>query len=112
MVPGEAYRPPLPASGKELSFTLPLGPVPPADWQVEATIEVTAPRADAASPAVSVNGGAGAERSAEALENGNRLFTYSIPLGALTGQNKDTITVKADEAINVVRVEVRLHGGN
>ncbi len=42
LVPGDAYRPPLPASGNELSFTLPLGLAPPAEWQVEATIEVLA----------------------------------------------------------------------
>ena len=59
-IPGEVYRPPLPASGKELSFTLPLGPTPPAGWQAEATIELAAPSVGAASPAVSVNGVAGA----------------------------------------------------
>jgi len=110
LVPGETYRPPLPASGKELSFTLPLGPTPPAGWLAEATIEVAAPGGAAVSAIVSVNGVAGTLRGDEAL-NGSRLLTYSIPLEALPGRNTDTITVKAAEAIEVLRVEVRLHGG-
>jgi hypothetical protein len=110
LAPGEAYRPPLPASGNELSFALPLGPTPPAGWQVEATIEVAAPLADA-SPAVNVNAVAGELRDSEALENGNRQLTYSIPLAALPGRNTDAITVKAAAPINVLRVEVRLHPG-
>jgi hypothetical protein len=111
VVPGEQYRAPLPASGRELSFALPLGPTPPAGWQAAATIEVAPWRAGDAPPAVSVSGVAGALRSNEALKNGNRLLTYAIPLSALAGRNKDAVMVKAagDGAIKVVRVEVRLH---
>jgi hypothetical protein len=107
--PGEVYRAPLPASGKELSFILPLGPAPPKGWQAEATIELSAPRAGSVPPALHVNGVVGEPRGDEALENGNRRLTYSIPLDALPGRNNDTITVEAAEAVTVVRVEVRLH---
>ena len=113
VVPGADYRAPLPASGTKLSFGLPLGPTPPAGWRAEATIEVAARNADGAPPAVSVNGVAGELRSNEAMPNGNRLLTYSIPLRALPGVNQDSIMVSAagQDSIKVLRVEVRLHPG-
>ena len=45
------------------------------------------------------------------MPNGNRLLTYSVPLTALPGRNKDTIMVTAtgQHSIKVFRVEVRLH---
>jgi hypothetical protein len=110
-VPGETYQPPLPASGKELSFQLPLGPAPLTDWHVTATIELAAPSADTASPAVSVGGAAGELRREQTLENGNRLLSYSIPVGALPERGSATIMVKANESIKVVRVEIGLDRG-
>jgi len=111
VVPGRAYRPPLPASGKTLSFNLPLGPTPPADWQAKTIIEVAARDIDGGAPAVSVNDVAGKIQSNEAMPNGNRLLTYSVPLSALPGRNKDTIVVTAarQHSIKVFRAEVRLH---
>ena len=113
VVPGQEYRPPLPASGKTRSFDLPLGPTPPAGWQAEAIIEVAARDVDGDDPAISVNGAAGKIRSNEAMPNGNRLLTYSIPLSALPGRHKDTIMVTAggQHSIKVFRVEVRLDPG-
>jgi len=110
VVPGEVYKPPLPASGRSLSFDLPLGPKPPADWQAEAIIEVAPQEGDAAAPAVSVNGVATELRNTEALQNKNRLLTYTVPLSALPGENSDTISITApgDKPIKVLRVEVRL----
>ena len=62
---------------------------------------------------VSVNGVAGRIHSNEAMTNGNRRLTYSVPLNALPGRNEDTIMVTAagPSAIKVFRVEVRLHPG-
>ena len=113
VVPGAEYRSPLPASGKVLSFDLPLGPTPPTSWQAEAIVELTAGDADRDVPAVSVNGVAGELRSNDAMPKGNHLLTYSIPLNALPGQNRDTITVSAagDDSIKVFRVEARLYPG-
>ena len=113
VIPGEAYRPPLPASGEALSFDLPLGPTPLAEWQAEAIIEVAAWEGGGAAPGVSVNGVAGKKQSNEAMQNGNRLLTYSIPLNALPGRNKDTIMVTAggQHMVNVFRVEVRVYPG-
>lgn len=113
VVPGEHYGPPLPASGKALTFPLPLGPAPPNGWQAKALIEVAARDVDGHAPAVSVNGIAGKLHSNEAMPSGNRLLIYSIPLGALPGRNKDAITVTAagQDSVKVFRVEVRLYLG-
>ena len=107
IVPGHDYRAPLPASGSTLSFDLPLGPTPPAGWQAQAIIEVASQGTDA--PAVSVNGVACALGKTDALDNGNRVLTYSIPLNALPGHNSDTIAVTAADGkpIKVMRVEAR-----
>ncbi|MEW6355550.1 MAG: hypothetical protein AB1696_04430 [Planctomycetota bacterium] len=110
VVPGETYQAPLPASGRELTFALPLGPKPPADWQAAAIIEVEAKSADGGEPAVTVNGVAGQLRDTKALERGTREMTYTIPVNALPGENKDKIAVAASggKPIKVLRVEVRL----
>lgn len=108
--PGERYLAPLPATGRGLSFNLPLGPRPPADYQAGALIETAGQEADAAAPAVSVNGVAGKLRSTEALETGSRALTYTIPVTALPGNNRDTIaiTAAAGKSVKVLRVEVRI----
>ena len=106
VVPGEVYRAPLPASGRDLSFDLPLGPKPAAGWQAEATIEIAGQTDDA--PALAVNGVAATLGSKELLESGNRVVTYSVPLSALPGRNSDTIAVSAAGGIKVTRVEVRI----
>ena len=116
-IPGEAYRAPLPASGTQLSFALPLGPAPVAGWQAEAMIEVAATGAEGPPPTVSINGVAGKLHHSETLKNGNRLVTYALPLTALPGKNRDIVTVASmgKDPVKVQRVEVSLHppaGGN
>ncbi len=110
LVPGEDYRAPLPATGRMLSFNLPLGPTPPADWQAEAIIEMTPQDENAGAPQVRVNEVAAGFSNARSLDNGNRLLTYSIPLNALPGKNSDTIqvTAAAEASIQVLGVEVRI----
>ena len=110
VVPGEDYRAPLPATGRELSFDLPLGPKPPADWQAEAIVEVAGQETEQDAPAVTVNGVEGSLHRTEALQSGNRLHTYSIPSHALPGRNADSIAVTAAGAkpIKVLRVEARI----
>ena len=111
VVPGADYRPPLPASGTSLAFALPLGPTPPDGWQAEASIEVAGQGPDGGPVAVSINGTAGELCRSEATATKNRLLTYSIPRSALPGENEDTVVVSAagQDAITVVRVEVRLY---
>ena len=113
VVPGQDYRPPLPATGETPSFDLPLGPKPPAGWQAEVLIEVEGRQTERDAPTVAINGVAGELHSNEAMPNGKRLLTYSVPLSALLGRNKDTIMVTAagQHSIKVFRVEVRLHPG-
>ena len=111
VAPGENYHPPLPASGTDLAFELPLGPTPPAGWRAEATIELAAESVNVPPPALSVNGVAGTLGSDEPLPGGNRLLKYSIPLEALPGRNQDKIQLKAGEKITVVRVAINLDGG-
>jgi hypothetical protein len=113
VVPGAPYHPPLPKSGKTLSFKLPLGPKPPAGWRADAMIEVAAQDVSDHTPTVSVNGVAGEIHSNEAMPNGNRWLTYSVPLNALSDRNKDTILVTATggTTTKVFRVEVRLYPG-
>ena len=110
VVPGEVYRAPLPASGREVSFDLPLGPKPPTDWQAEAVVEVAGQGTEQDAPAVAVNGVEGTLRRTEALQSGNRLHTYSIPTQALPGRNSDGIAITAagTKPIKVLRVEARI----
>jgi hypothetical protein len=110
VVPGENYRAPLPATGRELSFQLPLGPTPPADWRAEAIIEMAANDGHFENPRVSMNNVAAELAKAESLENRNRLLTFSIPTGALPGKSSDTInvTAAAEESIKLLGVEVRI----
>ena len=113
VVPGQHYRPPLPATGKVLSFGLPLGPKPPTGWQVEALIEVEGrPAADDA-PTLAVNGVTAALRSTEDAGKSNAQLTYSVATHALGGQDTDTIVVTAtgDGTVKVIRVEVRVRPG-
>jgi hypothetical protein len=109
LVPGEDYRAPLPAAGSRLSFHLPLGPTPPADWQAEAIIEMRPQDENAGAPSVRVNEVAAGLSNARSLDNGNRLLTYSIPRSGLPGKNSDTIQVTATEVtIQLLGVEVRI----
>lgn len=114
IIPGEAYRAPLPASGTQFSFPLPLGPAPGAGWQAEALIEIVSPLAADPPPIVSINGVAGQLHGSETLKNGNQLATYDFPVTALSGKNSDSIAVKATgpHPVKVQRVEVGLRPGD
>jgi len=113
VVPGEHYRAPLPASGRELSFNLPLGPKPPADWEAQAIIELASHGTEGEAPAVAVNGVACALRCTDAQDNSNRVLSYSVPLSALPGHNNDRIAITAKtKPIKVLRVEARIAPSN
>ncbi|NQT11685.1 MAG: hypothetical protein HQ582_02980 [Planctomycetes bacterium] len=110
VVPGEDYSAPLPATGRKLSFNLPLGTTPAAGWQAEAIIEVASRGEDPGIPGVSVNDVAAELSNARSLDNGNRLLTYSIPTSALPGKNRDTIDVTAagEKPMTLLGVEARV----
>ncbi len=109
--PGENYRAPLPASGTQFSFSLPLGPAPVAGWQVETVIEFASQPSQETLPIVSINGVAGKLDNKETLKNGNYLATHTFPVAAISGKGRDTITVKteAKTPVKVHRVEVSLY---
>jgi len=108
--PGEDYHAPLPASGAHLSFELPLGPVPGAEWQIESQVEVLACTAEDRLPLVYLNGIAGKRLRNETLKNGNRLVTNAFPGTALSGKKRDVLAVKAvgHEPVKVARVEMAI----
>ena len=109
-LPDEVYRAPLPASGMQLSFALPLGPVPAAGWKLETSVEIAAAGSGDALPGVFVNGVAGAFCRSETVKSGGRLVTHEYPVNALSGKGRDVIVVKAGGAVlvKVQRVEVSI----
>jgi hypothetical protein len=111
IIPGDDYIAPLPASGVQLSFPLPLGPIPVQGWLAEATIEIAALHDANSLPGVSINGIAGKFRTKEILKNGNFLIVYALPNTAISGINRDTIEVMAakNDTVKVQRVEVSMH---
>ncbi len=114
VVPGEYYRAPLPATGRVLSFQLPLGPTPPDDWNAQAIVELASRDGNPDILSVTVNDIAAEFDHAQRLENGNRLLTYSIPTAAVPGESRDTIRVTATGtgSITVLDVEVRIFPGD
>ena len=113
-IPGDDYPSPFPASGTQLSFEMALGPVPPADWQGEITIEVEYPLPEDTAPTISVNDIASRQLRNEPLKNGWHLVTYAFPVTALSGNNRDTVIVSAagKDPIKVQRVEASLRPGD
>lgn len=109
-LPGQPHQAPLPASGRELSFALPLGPAPAEGWLAEVEIEIAGSAAELPAPTVAVNGVAATLRNNAAMANGNRTLVYSLPRAALAGTNRDTIAVRAagNQLVKVFRVEVSL----
>jgi hypothetical protein len=107
IVPGEDYRAPLPASGRTLSFSLPLGPTPPADWAAEAIIDLDGRTGEG--PTLSVNG-VGCELRQTSSHRDDRRLVYTIPTEALPGDNRDTIVVASSTAapLKVLGVEARI----
>ncbi len=112
-VPGGSQDTPLPAVGKRLSFSLPLGPAPAAGWIVEVAVELASQPADAPLPVVSINGVAGKALGGGALKDGARELTCVFPATVVSGQNRDAIFVDAagEDPITVRRVEVGLRPG-
>ena len=82
-VSGEHYRPPLPATGKQLSFSLNPGPMPLYPWECVLTIAVKPTRdRSEPSPTVTVNGKPCPLRGAEP-KDGFREISFLVPNAAL-----------------------------
>ena len=106
--PGEDYHPLVPATGKELTFPMKLGPLPNARRRCELLIGLT-PSA-AAVPAASVNGKP-CEVCSDTVKDGVRLLSYSVPMAALTGIDVHQIKVRSKDqnALTVQQVEMSLN---
>jgi hypothetical protein len=108
--PGEKYQPPLPATGKEAVFSMPLGPIPDNRRPCELLIGL-APSQGAAAPAptASVNGKPCEVRS-DATKDGLRLLSFSVPAAALTGAESHQIKLasKDQSTLTIRRVEMSL----
>lgn len=111
-LPGEAYRAPLPAGGKQLTFTLPLGPIPASAWKMDVCIEIATK--SNSTPTLAINGVSGNIRERKVMAEHARLLTYEVPVSALNGKGDDTITINASDEnlIKINSVEVALFTQN
>ena len=108
--PGERYRAPLPATGKEVELSMRLGPIPDNRWPCELLIGVATPQ-DAAAPAptLSVNRKPCEVRS-DVTKDGLRLVSFGVPAMALAGAESHQIKLvsKDQKALTIRRVEMSL----
>jgi hypothetical protein len=110
--PGETYTAPLPAQGKDLVFSVRVGPVPNGDWHCELLVDF-APLPDSpfTMPAVAVNGKPCEVRHDEMLKNEHRLISFPVPLKALAEAEAQQIKIVGKDpnsptAYRVERLEV------
>ncbi|HSA28862.1 MAG TPA: hypothetical protein P5159_20200, partial [Phycisphaerae bacterium] len=106
--PSEHYRPPLPATGRELAFTIELGRGRLQERPCELLIGLgPSPDSSVAAPAVQVNGQGCAVRD-DTTRNGLRLIALRVPPAAvsesgscvvkITSVNSDALTIRRIEA--------------
>lgn len=111
VAPGEAYQPPLPAKGKEATFTMKLGPAPPESWRRELVIGFGA-GADAppSRPLVFVDGGPCHLIERKEAANGPCVMTFQVPAHSWAQSQTHEIKVaNGDDAPFVIeRVEVTM----
>lgn len=108
--PEEAYRPPLPMTGKELALDVELGPVPEADWSATLAIAIAATPGHAApAPVVSINS-TPCEIGRDEQGAGNRVVSYKVPLEALSGSQSQAIKIVSgnQQELTLQRVELSL----
>jgi hypothetical protein len=105
--PNESYRPPLPASGKDLTFSLNLGPVPDGHRACQALIGLTP--SPGMPPTVLINGKPCQLRS-DTTSGAMRLLRADVPAAALAKQQAQEIrVVSADQSpLKIERVEMSL----
>lgn len=110
LAPNESYRPLLPATGKSVSFSIKLGPIPNRDRAC--TLRIGLPQnAVAPWPTPSVNGKPCSLRS-DTIDNGLRLLSFPVPATALTSDGKLRIEITGANAkeFTVERAEASLDG--
>jgi len=116
--PGEEYRAPLPATGKEAVFPMRLGPIPENRWLCELLVGVASSQGTP-TPVVWVNGNACEVRNDDTTTDGLRLISFSVPATALAGTEVHQIKAAStgQNALTIQRLEMSLrvpggeHGG-
>ena len=109
--PGEKYRPPLPATGKEVVFPIRLGPIPDNRWVCDLLIGFASSQGTPASvPTVSVNGKPCKVRNDDTTKAGLRLMSFSVPATALAGIEVHEIKAagKGQNTLTIQRLEMSL----
>jgi hypothetical protein len=112
--PGETYQAPLPATGKEVAFSMKLGPIPDSGWHCELLVGLAPPQGAAVpAPAASVNGKPCEVRS-ETTKDGLRLLSFNVPATALAGAASHQVKLasKDQSALTIHRVEMSLREPN
>ena len=112
--PGEAYRAPLPAKGKQLVLPLRLGPLPDDRGHCELLLEFAPLDGKPIdTPVVSVNGKACDVCRDDTAGNGHRSMAFNVPLPTLAGAQVQEINITGKDAAGTVfqveRVEMSLH---
>ena len=109
--PGEKYQPPLPATGREISLTMRIRPIPDARWLGNLSIELaTAPSDLMPVPSVLVNGTPCEFLNENPAKEVSRLLTFRIPTAVLikTEIHEIKIFSKDKKSLTVQLVEVAL----
>jgi len=109
--PGEAYRAPLPATGREATFRIRLGPVPDRGWLCDALVGI-APAPGALHPGLSVlvNGAPCKFLKEESAKDGLSLLSFRVPTAALAGNEVQEVKVDSDGRLplSIRQVEMSL----
>lgn len=108
--PGESFTNPLPASGKSMRYSLPLGPKPGAGIGVRVEIVIgNAAEMEHAAPTVRLNGWT-CRLAGETAEEDRRRLVFEAGADAVKGDNADVIDISAAAGleIKVFGVEVRI----
>jgi len=113
--PGEQYRASLPATGKDATFRIRLGPVPDRLWLCDVVVGVApAPGAVGSGLSVRVNGTPCEFLSEESAKGELRLTSFRVPASALKGTEVHEVKVASEEqapvSIRQVEMFVRLPG--
>lgn len=109
--PGERYLPPLPATAKDSTFRIRLGPMPDRHWLCNVVLGFApAPGAAGSSLSVRVNGTACPFSGEEAAKGGLRLASYRVPASALKGTEVHEVKVnsEAQAPVSIRQVEMFL----
>ena len=109
--PGEQYRAPLPATGKDTTFQIRLGPVPDRLWLCDVVLGVAAaPGAVGSALSVRVNGTPCQFLNEEPAKGELRLTSFRVPASALKGTELHEVKVasEAQAPLSIRQVEMFL----